>query len=103
MFKRSVAHTAPVLRIAEGDEPAGMRAFPLCAADRANSGIAGKILVRRMLLMAFLANAASVIRPAVLMRAGQQGDFIRFHIAPQNGTVLPDGTMQITALLIGLL
>ena len=84
-------------------ETAGMRTFPFRAANRADSRIAGKILVRRMLLVAFLANAASVIRPAMLVRAGQQGDFIWLHFTPQNGTALPVGTMQITALLIGLL
>ena len=79
-----------------------MRTFSFRAADRADSRIAGTILMREMLLVALLANAAAVIRPAVLMCSSQQSDFIRFHFAPQNGTALPDGTMQITALLIGL-
>ena len=71
MRKQSITQPATMLSITGACETAGMRTFPFRAADRANSRIAGKIAMRRMFLVAFLADAASVVRPAMLMRAGE--------------------------------
>ena len=79
-----------------------MAALSRRAADSALTRIARIILMPLMLLVTLLAKSRMISGPAMLMRPGEQSQFIRFHCAPpQNGVLLPDGTRQMTELFSG--
>ena len=57
-----------------------VRAFPDGPADGADTRIRRFVDMGEMLFMTFFTNTASIIRPAVLVRPGQQRNLVWFHI-----------------------
>ena len=102
MRKLQIADLARVFFIPAAAEPLRMAALSRRAADSALTRIARIILMPLMLLVTLLAKSRMISGPAMLMRPGEQSQFIRFHCAPpQNGVLLPDGTRQMTELFSG--